>query len=100
MIKSFADSVTQKIFNGESLNKKERKSVGDLSLKKATANLDALNQATEKDLLSMPSLKYHSLSGTDRYSIDTVRNSKWRITFSWENEDMFDVKFVKIEDTH
>jgi plasmid maintenance system killer protein len=43
----------------------------------------------------------HKLQGTDRYSIDAeARNSKWRITFSWENEEMKDVELVKIEDTH
>lgn len=100
VIKSFGDKITEKIFYGEALTKKERKKLGDVNLQKAMVHLDALNQATEKDLLTAPSLRYHKLSGTNRYSIDTVRNSKWRITFSWENQEMVDVELVKIEDTH
>lgn len=100
MIKSFADRTTTKIFYGEELSKKERKSLGDINLKKAVANLDALDQSSERDLLMTSSLRYHRLTGTDRYSIDVVRNSKWRITFAWDDEAMVDVVLVKIEDTH
>jgi plasmid maintenance system killer protein len=44
---------------------------------------------------------YHRLSGSVRFSIDAdARNSPWRITFQWENEEMTDVELVKVEDTH
>jgi plasmid maintenance system killer protein len=101
MIKSFSTRVCEKIFLGEALTKKERKSLGELDLEKSKRRLEMLDEATEKDLLLLPSMKYHHLKGTDRYSIDAdKRNSPWRITFSWDNEEMRDVEFVKIEDTH
>lgn len=101
MIKSFANSVTEKVFLGEALNKKERKLLGSLNLKKAAERLVLLYIAEEKMLLSSPALHYHKLQGSDRYSIDAdARNSKWRITFCWENKEMKDVELVRIEDTH
>ena len=101
MIKSFSTRVCEKIFLGLTLTKKERKSLGALNLEKSKRRLEMLDEAAEKDLLLMPSMKYHKLQGTNRYSIDAdKRNSPWRITFSWENEELQDVEFVKIEDTH
>lgn len=101
MIKSFASPVAEKIFLGETLNKKERKSIGSLNIRKAAERLVLLYTAEEKMLLTSPALHYHKLQGSDRYSIDAdARNSKWRITFCWENEEMKDVELVRIEDTH
>jgi hypothetical protein len=41
------------------------------------------------------------LIGSGRSSIDAdSRKSKWRITFTWENDEAKDVCLVKIEDTH
>ncbi len=101
MIKSFSTRVCEKIFLGEALTKKERRSLGELDLGKTKRRLEMLDEATEKDLLLLPSMKYHHLKGTNRYSIDAdKRNSPWRITFSWENEEMKDVEFMKIDDTH
>jgi plasmid maintenance system killer protein len=101
MIQSFFDEATRKIFDGEELDRKEKKQFGDLRIDKAQERLAVLNQATEKDLLSLRSLHYHALRGTWRYSIDAnSRNSKWRITFAWVDEHLTDVQLVKIEDTH
>jgi len=50
--------------------------------------------------MSIPSFKYHHI-GKGKYSIDAdARNSKWRISFQWDNEELTDVKLVEIEDTH
>jgi plasmid maintenance system killer protein len=101
VIQSFGDQLTEKVFLGTALSKKERQSIGALNLKKATERLAMLHTADEKSLMTAPFLHYHSLVGTDRYSIDAdSRNSKWRITFRWENEEMADVEMVRIEDTH
>ncbi|GAA5496626.1 hypothetical protein Rhal01_02811 [Rubritalea halochordaticola] len=100
VIKSFANRLTQKIFDGEPLTKKDRKTIGALKVEKAQQSMLILNASTEKELLQFPSLRYHRLRGTSRFSIDTVRNSKWRITFAWEDEEMKDVELVKIEDAH
>ena len=101
MIKSFSSDLTEKIFLGEELTKKERKSIGALDLNRAKLRLEMLDAASERDLLLLPALKYHRLHGIKRYSIDAdKRNSPWRITFSWENDELTDVVCVKVEDTH
>ena len=101
MIKSFSNTLTEKIFLGEELNKKERKAIGSLKLDKAAVRLAELDKANEKTLLLAASLHYHNLSGTERYSIDAdSRRSKWRITFRWENDLKTDLELVQIEDTH
>ena len=100
MISGFADKITEKIYNGETLSRKEINKLGSLNLTKAYARLIILNNANEKDLILAVSLKYHSL-GRGKYSIDAdARNSPWRITFQWDNEELSDVTLVKIEDTH
>ena len=100
MIKSFADTATEKVFNGVTLSKKERKAYGALRVTKAFQRLHLLNASNESDLLASTALHYHSLHN-GRHSIDAdARNSPWRITFTWENEEMNNVKLVKIEDTH
>lgn len=49
----------------------------------------------------LQALHYHKLHGEGRYSIDAnSRNTKWRITFAWANEELTDVELVEIEDTH
>ncbi|MEI6674902.1 MAG: hypothetical protein WCO57_06970 [Verrucomicrobiota bacterium] len=101
MIRSFADPLTEKIFLGEALTKKETRYLGDIRLDKAQERLVILHHALEKDLLTLHSLHYHKLHGTGRYSIDAnSRASKWRITFAWANSQLTDVSLVKIEDTH
>jgi plasmid maintenance system killer protein len=101
MIKSFADPLTEKIFLGEGLTKKETRHFGDIRLDKAQERLLILHNSTEKDLLTLHSLHYHKLHGTGRYSIDAnSRSSIWRITFAWSNRELTDVCLVKIEDTH
>jgi len=101
VIRSFADETTEKIYRGVSLSRKEERALGDLKIKKAYERLLILNAASEKDLLLYPALHYHSLKGTNRYSIDAdTRNSKWRITFAWADQALTDVSLVAIEDTH
>jgi len=101
VIRSFSDKGTEKLFLGEALNKKERNTFGSLNHTKAAERLFLLDQADERILLTTPALHYHKLHGSGRFSIDAdSRKSKWRITFSWENDEMTDVRLVRIEDTH
>lgn len=101
MIKSFADTTTEKLFLGEALDRKELKKLGNLDLIKAFTRLVTLDEADEKSLLLSPALHYHRLKGSAKYSIDAdSRKSPWRITFQWENEEMKNVELVKIEGTH
>ena len=101
MIRSFADATTEKLFLGEELSRKESKKLGSLNPVRAFERLAILNEADEKSLLRIPSLHYHKLKGTSKYSIDAdSRKSPWRITFQWENSEMKNVELVRIEDTH
>ena len=101
VIRSFADTATEKIFLGEALSRKESNKFGTLNTIKAFERLAILNEADEKSLLLIPALHYHKLKGTSKYSIDAdSRNSPWRITFQWENAEMKNVELVRIEDTH
>ncbi len=101
VIKSFADSATEKLFYGEELSRKETNKLGALNAVKVFERLAILNEADEKSLLLIPALHYHKLKGTSKYSIDAdSRKSPWRITFQWENSEMKNVELVRIEDTH
>ena len=101
MIRIFADRATEKIFRGDKLTRKEEKQFGGLRMDKAQERLAILNQASERDLLTLRALHYHKLHGSDRYSIDAdSRKSKWRITFAWADDELTDVELVEIEDTH
>jgi hypothetical protein len=71
MIKSFADALTEKVFLGEDLTRKEARLLGDLRLSKAQERLVVLHHSTEKDLMKLHALHYHSLRGAGRYSILT-----------------------------
>jgi len=100
VIRSFSDKTTEKIFGNQELTRKKIRAFGLLNLQKAYDRLQVLHLATERDLLAAVSLHYHRL-GKARYSIDAdSRKSPWRITFEWENEELTNVKLVKIEDTH
>lgn len=101
MIKSFADTLTEKLFLGDELSRREINKLGGLNTVKAFERLATLHEADEKALRLIPALHYHKLQGTSKYSIDAdSRKSPWRITFQWENAEMQNVELVKIEDTH
>jgi plasmid maintenance system killer protein len=101
VIKSFADMLTEKLFLGAEMSRKEINKLGTLNAVKAFERLAILNEADEKSLMLIPLLHYHKLKGTAKYSIDAdSRKSPWRITFQWENAEMTNVELVRIEDTH
>lgn len=101
MIKSFSCHVTEKLFKGEALRRKEANTLGNCDLRKAKERLEALNTATEQDLKMLISFHYHRIGSTEYYSIDTKRNSAWRILFQWDDDEMTDVKLVRLtKETH
>ena len=101
VIKSFADTITETLFLGGKVSRKEAAKLGPLNMVKAYERLAMLNEADEKALLLSHFLHYHKLKGTNRFSIDAdSRRSPWRITFQWDNAEMKDVQLVRIEDTH
>ncbi len=92
MIISFHDTRTEKLFNGESVSKLDKKLA-----QKTRRKLELLNAAIKiEDLYFPPSNKFHVLEGfnSKRYAIWV--NRQWRISFTWE-ENIFDVYF---EDYH
>ena len=93
--------LTEKLFLGAEMSRKEINKLGTLNAVKAFERLAILNEADEKSLMLIPLLHYHKLKGTAKYSIDAdSRKSPWRITFQWENAEMTNVELVRIEDTH
>ncbi len=101
VIKSFADTLTETLFLGGKLSRKESEKLGSLNAIKAYERLAMLNQADEKTLLLSPFLHYHKLKGSQCFSIDAdSRKSPWRINFQWDNAELKDVQLVRIEDTH
>ena len=101
VIKGFSDKATQKLFLGVALNQKERRTFVAMNVQKAAERLFLLDSSDEKALLAASALHYHKLHGSDRCSIDAdSRKSKWRITFTRENDEATDVSLVKIDDTH
>jgi len=101
MIKSFSCKITEKLFNGEALRRKEINELGSCDLERVIIVLTRLNQMNEHDLITAISYHYHKIQGGNFYSIDTKRNSKWRILFQWDNEELTDVKLVRLTtETH
>ena len=93
--------LTEKLFLGAEMSRKEINKLGTLNAVKAFERLAILNEADEKSLMLIPLLHYHKLKGTAKYSIDAnSRKSPWRITFQWEDAEMTNVELVRIEDTH
>jgi len=90
MIKSFADSETEKVFH----RRFSRKLPGDIqqvALRKLRmlANAHSIN-----DLRSPPANRLEKL-GADRVGQHSIRiNDTWRICFSWQDGDAHDVEIV------
>ena len=51
MIKSFADAITEKIFRGDDLTKKESRQLGDIRIAKAQERLLILHHSAEIALI-------------------------------------------------
>ncbi|EIC21655.1 type II toxin-antitoxin system RelE/ParE family toxin [Thiorhodovibrio frisius] len=90
MIKSFADTETERFFQ----TGKSRRLPPDI-LKRATMRLIQLQAATQiGDLRFPPSNRLETL-GHDRAGQWSIRiNDQWRICFRFENGDAFDVEVV------
>ena len=90
MIKSFADSVTDAIFNGHVVRRVH------VDLQKITRRkLRMLDAATELGALRIPpNNKLEALKG-DMKGLYSIRvNQQWRIIFRFEGRDAFDVRLI------
>lgn len=92
MIKSFKHKGLRELFLKGSL-KGIRPDMAD----RIRRRLDVLDAADSLQALGLPGFRLHPLSGTmsGRYSIRVTGN--WRITFRFENGDVFN---VNLEDYH
>jgi len=90
MIKSYADSQTEDLFNG-----KKVKVFPPSILRRAVSKLTQINIATKlSDLRIPPSNRLEKLSG-DRAGQWSIRvNDQWRICFEWRNDDAYGVEIT------
>ena len=90
MIRSFADRVTERLFQRERVRQ-----LPPSLLRVALRNLVQLDAATILDDLRVPpGNRLEKLSG-DRAGQHSIRiNDQWRICFRWRNGDAFDVEIV------
>ena len=93
MIRSFADSDTEAVFEG----RRPRRIPPDM-LRRAQRKLVQVHTVTRlEDLRVPPGNRLEALTG-DRDGRHSIRvNQQWRITFRWEGGDAHD---VMIEDYH
>lgn len=96
MIVSFRDAATEALFHGEK-GKVLRRIPSEIRVV-AVRKLDMLNAATQLgDLRSPPGNRLEVLKG-DRKGRHSIRiNDQWRLVFSWEAGDAYD---VEIDDYH
>jgi proteic killer suppression protein len=90
MIKSFADSETEKVF-ARCFSKKLPSDIQSVALRK----LRMLNNAHAiNDLRSPPANRLERLS-KDREGQHSIRiNDQWRVCFVWQDGDAYDVEIV------
>ena len=94
MIRTFADSGTEDVFDGKNSAAARRTCPRSL-WKAAYRKLDLLDSATEvNDLRIPPGNRLEALKG-DRKGQYSIRiNKQWRICFRWYAGDAFDVEIV------
>ena len=90
MIKSFADSETEKIFNRE-FSRKLAGDIQSIALRKLRmlSNAHAIN-----DLRSPPANRLERLSGSREGQHSIRINDQHRICFVWQDGDAYDVQIV------
>lgn len=94
MIVSFADSVTENIFNGV-VNKKTRKKLPDHLGKIVLRKLDMLNAAHAlEDLKIPPNNKLEKLKGNRAHQHSIRINDQYRIVFKWVQPNAENVEIV------
>ena len=85
-------------------SKKERRQFGGLDVQKAHDRLRILNAIRSESELLLPINKYLYYlghGGSEKATIDSnKRQSKWRITFEWQNKKLGDTHRVSINDPH
>lgn len=90
MIKTFKCKETGKIYNGI-----YSKMFSANVQKRALDKLFNINAALDiKDLINPPSNRLHSLEGDRKGQYSISINMQWRICFTWENNNAFNVEII------
>ena len=90
MIKSFANTETERLWNGESV----RHFPADLQ-RRALAKLQLINAAVELDFLRLPpGNRLEALLGSRKGQHSIRINDQWRICFVWTGTDADEVEIV------
>jgi proteic killer suppression protein len=90
MIRSFADTETEKIWNGV----RSRKLPPDIQ-DKALVKLRMLNRAmTIDDLRNPPGNRLEKLKGIYRDSYSIRINDQWRVVFAWKEGGAWNVQII------
>lgn len=90
MIRSWRNSASRKVWEGESPNQ-----FRGLDFEAAIDLLLALNAAKSlQDLSPLKSVGLHKLKGSRRTQWAMTVNQRWRICFDFRNGDAFDVEVV------
>ena len=88
MIRSFADSETERLF----LEGRSRRLGADL-VKRAKRKLQVLDSASSlKDLASPPGNRLEALRGNRKGQHSIRVNNQFRICFRWQNGDAYEVE--------
>jgi len=89
MIKSFRNSNTENLWNGESPRPFRA------FARQAKRRLNHVNSATNlRDLQLLPGNRLEALTGNRKGQYSVRINSQWRICFRWSENDAFDVEIV------
>ncbi|HXI25845.1 MAG TPA: type II toxin-antitoxin system RelE/ParE family toxin [Pyrinomonadaceae bacterium] len=92
MIKSFRHKGLKRLFETG-----ERRGVGSDLADRLRRQLDVLNRARSTGDLNLPGYRLHQLKGNRAGTWSVTVSGNWRVTFTFEGEDAFD---VDLEDYH
>ena len=92
MIKSFRHKGLKRLFETG-----ERRGVAPELADRLRRQLDVLNRAGSTRDLNLPGYRLHQLKGNHAGTWSVTVSGNWRVTFTFEGEDAFD---VDLEDYH
>ena len=92
MIKSFRHKGLKRLFETG-----ERRGVAPQLAARLRRQLDVLNQARTTADMNLPGYRLHQLKGDRSGTWSVSVSGNWRVTFTFEGEDAFD---VDLEDYH
>ncbi len=92
MIKSFRHKGLKRLFETG-----DRRAVSTDLADRLRRQLDVLNRARSKRDLNLPGYRLHQLKGNRAGAWSVRVSGNWRLTFTFEGEDAFD---VDLEDYH